>query len=240
MAVKKVSDIYVAPYPYNLINQIYLEHYEDILTEDQESALSYVLSNLTEKQRAVIKMRYQDEKTLKEVAKELGVTSERVRQIEHKAIRILRHPSRRKFIDKGYNQVLSEREDRLNKKKAELDLFEEELKYREQELDNIQRVLEDRGIMLKELSNESVVVPDFFSCSIGLADMDLSVRSYNCLYRAGCSNLRDVISLIDRGMLLKVRNLGRKSTEEILSKIQELVGINYRSKVYPNEFIGGV
>ena len=40
-------------------------------------------------------------KTLEEVAKTLGVTRERVKQIENKALRKLRHPTRRKLFE-GY------------------------------------------------------------------------------------------------------------------------------------------
>ena len=40
-------------------------------------------------------------RTLEEVGKEFNVTRERIRQIEAKALRKLRHPSRRKFLS-GY------------------------------------------------------------------------------------------------------------------------------------------
>jgi RNA polymerase primary sigma factor len=39
--------------------------------------------------------------TLEEVGQKLNVTRERIRQIEAKALRKLRHPSRRKFLS-GY------------------------------------------------------------------------------------------------------------------------------------------
>lgn len=67
-----------------------------------------VLSSLTEKEALVIKLRYGLEdgetKTLEDVGKMFGVTRERIRQIEAKALRKLRHPSRsqklRDFLNK--------------------------------------------------------------------------------------------------------------------------------------------
>jgi len=51
----------------------------------------------TEQQKTVIRMRFGFDdgqyKTLREIANHLGITPERIRQIEHKALRILRHPS---------------------------------------------------------------------------------------------------------------------------------------------------
>ena len=58
-----------------------------------------VLSELTEREQRVLTLRYGLEdnrnRTLEEVGKEFNVTRERIRQIEAKAIRKLRHPSRR-------------------------------------------------------------------------------------------------------------------------------------------------
>lgn len=64
-----------------------------------------VFDTLTEKEKFVLMQRFglEDniEKTLDEVGKILGVTRERIRQIENKAIRKLRHTSRSKYFD-GY------------------------------------------------------------------------------------------------------------------------------------------
>ena len=51
--------------------------------------------------------------------------------------------------------------------------------------------------------------------------MDLSVRSFNCLKRAGINTVEDLISKSEEEMM-KVRNLGRKSLEEVLAKLKEL------------------
>ena len=69
-------------------------------------ALAEILDTLTEREADVLKMRFgmYDGRThtLEEVGQIFGVTRERIRQIEHKAIRKLRHPSRAKRIKDFY------------------------------------------------------------------------------------------------------------------------------------------
>jgi RNA polymerase primary sigma factor len=64
-----------------------------------------VLDELTEREKKVVQLRFglRDgrARTLEEVGREFNVTRERIRQIEGKAIRKLRHPSRRRKL-KGY------------------------------------------------------------------------------------------------------------------------------------------
>jgi DNA-directed RNA polymerase subunit alpha len=54
-----------------------------------------------------------------------------------------------------------------------------------------------------------------------IEELDLSVRSYNCLKRAGINTVEDLINRTEDDMM-KVRNLGRKSLEEVLNKLQAL------------------
>ncbi len=54
---------------------------------------------------------------------------------------------------------------------------------------------------------------------MNIEDMDLSVRSYNCLKRAGIHTVEDLTKRSEDDML-KVRNLGRKSLDEVISKLQ--------------------
>ena len=69
-------------------------------------ALKEILDTLTEREADVLKMRFgmYDGRThtLEEVGQIFGVTRERIRQIENKAIRKLRHPSRAKKIKDFY------------------------------------------------------------------------------------------------------------------------------------------
>ena len=64
--------------------------------------INEVLSELTPREEKVIRLRYglDDGRshTLEEVGKEFNVTRERIRQIEAKAIKKMRHPSRAKLL----------------------------------------------------------------------------------------------------------------------------------------------
>jgi len=77
--------------------------------EGLREATREILSGLTAREAKVLRMRFgidmNTDHTLEEVGKQFDVTRERIRQIEAKALRKLRHPSRsdhlRTFIDEG-------------------------------------------------------------------------------------------------------------------------------------------
>lgn len=54
-----------------------------------------------------------------------------------------------------------------------------------------------------------------------IEDLDLSVRSFNCLKRAGIHTVEDLVNKTESEMM-KVRNLGRKSFEEVMQKLASL------------------
>ena len=54
-----------------------------------------------------------------------------------------------------------------------------------------------------------------------IEELDLSVRSFNCLKRAGIDNVEDLVNRTEEDMI-KVRNLGRKSLEEVVQKLHSL------------------
>jgi RNA polymerase primary sigma factor len=75
----------------------------DVTTEQMlKENVEEVLSALSDREAKVLKMRFglNDNKmmTLEEVGRKFGVTRERIRQIEAKALRKLKHPSRRKKL----------------------------------------------------------------------------------------------------------------------------------------------
>lgn len=119
MPVDKVRDIMrVAQEPVSLETPIGEEedsHLGDFIPDDDAPApadaashtllreqLNEVLDTLTPREEKVLRLRFGLEdgrsRTLEEVGKEFNVTRERIRQIEAKALRKLRHPSRSKIL----------------------------------------------------------------------------------------------------------------------------------------------
>ena len=72
-----------------------------LINESLSTEVERALSTLTERERDIIKLFFginTQEMTLEEIGEKFGLTRERVRQIEEKAIRRLRHSSRSKLL----------------------------------------------------------------------------------------------------------------------------------------------
>ena len=61
----------------------------------------------------------------------------------------------------------------------------------------------------------------FNALSMSIEDLELSVRSFNCLKRAGINTVEQLTNKTPDDMM-KVRNLGKKSLDEVLLKLKEL------------------
>lgn len=73
---------------------------------------------------------------------------------------------------------------------------------------------------------EVVISPDLSDkkeklLEMNIEDLDLSVRSFNCLKRAQVNTVEDLVNKTEEDMM-KVRNLGRKSLEEVICKLQSM------------------
>lgn len=71
-------------------------------------------------------------------------------------------------------------------------------------------------VMVEKEDNEKEKVLE-----MNIDELELSVRSYNCLKRAGINTVEELTNKTAEDMM-KVRNLGRKSLEEVLTKLKEL------------------
>ena len=71
-------------------------------------------------------------------------------------------------------------------------------------------------VMIEKEDNEKEKVLE-----MNIDELELSVRSYNCLKRAGINTVEELTNRTAEDMM-KVRNLGRKSLEEVLAKLKEL------------------
>ncbi len=74
-------------------------------------------------------------------------------------------------------------------------------------------VSETESILSEKSNNEKEKVLD-----LTIEELDLSVRSFNCLKRAGINTVEDLTNKSEDDMM-KVRNLGRKSLEEVIAKL---------------------
>ncbi|MBO7734802.1 MAG: hypothetical protein J6S67_19740 [Methanobrevibacter sp.] len=83
---------------------------------------------------------------------------------------------------------------------------------------------ETRNIILSNYKGENYIIKsvpeeETLTSADGIETLDLSIRSYNCLKRAGIHTVLDLIKTYNKGELYVVRNLGRKSCDEIENKL---------------------
>ena len=228
---------YCATWPYNLLDAI--QHYNtksDFLNEEiinypitqiQKEALDYCIEHyLTEREQKCIFAQFKEDLTFEEIGKRYGVGRERIRQINAKTIRKLRHPSRFNLIRYGLGRLVT------NEKQRQVELLEHELSDKVFELE-IRTAAINREIESLDEECPDICEADYQKVTkhgymnTAVADMELSVRTYNCLNRAGCATVSDVISKIEDGSIIKIRNLGRRSCSEIANK---LIDMGYSSK----------
>jgi RNA polymerase primary sigma factor len=88
---------------------------DTVANADLKDRVREVLKTLTPREEKVLKMRFgidvASEHTLEEVGKDFSVTRERIRQIEVKALRKLRHPSRSKRLLAFFEKEIDDKEE---------------------------------------------------------------------------------------------------------------------------------
>jgi DNA-directed RNA polymerase subunit alpha len=96
-------------------------------------------------------------------------------------------------------------------------------------VDQLQLFMDFNSPMPERKSAADNVVPvvDGTNLDMSIEDLDLSVRSFNCLKRAGVNTVGDLVNKTEDEMI-KVRNLGRKSLEEVILKLSSL-GLSLKS-----------
>lgn len=150
------------------------------------------------------------------IGEEYGLRAERIRQIEAKAVRKLRHPSRSRYIlmgMEGYINYLRDTavDERLREYKKEIISLEK-------------KIAELTDTEYEEEKNELENAP--------LAELDLSVRTFNILYRAGYSTVKELLDA-DAEKIVSLPNLGLKISPTLLTCYRrKALGGNQQS--FPN------
>lgn len=182
-------------FPYNLMNEAGIDD-----TKVNPAEFFEVLTECcTDRELSIVFLRYSYDKdtdknkhTWDEIGRRMGFTRERGRQIILKVHRKLRARQ-----DKFMTVLISEHKklERENEAlKKELDILRASLPETEKE-----RLYPEPGD------------------GINILELELSVRSYNCLHRAGINTTGD-LKKCTMYSLAKIRNLGRKSLLEIVEK----------------------
>lgn len=192
-------------YPQNLLSQVFVNGLPTELPDDVALVLEYIIQKtLTEREGRVLDMRYKRYMTMAAIGEEYGLRAERIRQIEAKAVRKLRHPSRSRYIlmgMEGYINYLRDTavDERLREYKKEIISLEK-------------KIAELTDTEYEEEKNELENAP--------LAELDLSVRTFNILYRAGYSTVKELLDA-DAEKIVSLPNLGLKNFSNLIDVLSE-------------------
>ena len=178
---------------------------------DVRVTMEKAVHTLTEREEKVIRLFYEDNFTKEEIANEIGRSVERVRQIKAKAMRKLSHPSRHGYMVFGDGYYCS-------RKAAYEDVYNNAVAAAKQrEIDKLDLMITERKAVI---ATDSPYIPRPFKGNDDINVLDLSVRSYNCLWRSGIHTINDLLGVTVEE-LSKVRNLGYKSYNEIVSVLEK-------------------
>ena len=189
-------------YPENLYELCVTDYhdYEDVLEHFDE----ILALRLTDRERQFIKWYFEDMHTFSEVANlsDPKITMERARQIVSKAMRKIKW------------SIMAYRKHKLIEEQKQERIKENELRL---------QILEDFKAT-HNLTNEVLgIIDNPILDKLYIDELDLSVRSYNCLRRANIKTLEDIMQLVLEGhfekRISKIRNMGRKSVREIIERI---------------------
>ena len=216
-------------YPETLLVQLDItpeafgNYYDEIIPNFNENIKRILDKEMfSDRERYCLMAYYKELRNLENIGKSLNITRGRVNQIIKKAIVKLKHSGKELLIQgKDKFELIS-----LNEKEEIIKEFKEKIGY-----DLIVEWIGNHEITEELLNVCHSVINTYNNRPKGqgeatIEDLDLSVRSYNCLKRCGIHTLKDLTSMTRDGMM-KVRNLGRKSLKEVESKLKE-IGLSFK------------
>lgn len=167
------------------------------LTADVLAGIQYAISTLNEREQLVITRRYKDRKNLREIGEEIGVKQERSRQIETAALRKLRYPRNMRFITMGVDGYIKDR-----------CKVEYERGYQVGYNEGYQQGVNEASNGVSKAGISVTIV------SLPIEALDLSVRFFNALRRAGYETIGELLNVDEKG-IIHIKNLGTKQRQEV-------------------------
>ena len=215
--VRKLDEKIIAkamPYPFNVIKDAGLSD-SDILTIEEAR-----INLMSARDRGFFDQYYKEDKSLKEIAYEAGVTKVRIGQVIKRCLKLIVYAkNKRAIIEK--NDLMREQ---IAKDNAEISAYRKQIVeiFRETGVYSKDMVIEFGPVQVKRRQGKHDLLDK------PIDELNLSVRARNCLRRAG---IHKVDQLVERTPedIGRIKSLGSKSFKEILDKVHE-VGLTLKGE----------
>lgn len=182
---------------------------------DIEGTVEYVmLTTLTKRQYDVLKYRTERNMTFAQIGEIMNVSGETARRITEKALAMLRTKDRRDQLTYGMKEWTRMHAEEVSKVKVDASICALNKKYN--------RVFELIHQLNGEVGEIKPVVDSKGRPYLNLIELELSVGTFNALYRAGITNTQSVLDREYDIINLKIRNVGKRRTQELIDKMHEL------------------
>ena len=202
-----------APYPYNLIREVFGENIPlDKLAQNMERNFEHIMRTIPEVEAKMVLLRYRDGQTIQEIANQYQSSTKQVRQNIHRSLRLLRHPSRTRYILHGYEEI--------NKKEEQ-----ERIRAQRQEKRILAFLRPDKYVgPLSEIVNSYDRADAILARSRldKVYRVDIPTCAYFSLQRVGITYIWQ-LCFVQRDELIKLRDIGPKritAIERCLSDYQ--------------------
>lgn len=192
-------------FPYNLLTAIKAQTElvpPSTMTADRTRGLQYALSTLEPREYEILMFRYADCLSLPEIGGHFDRSPERIRQIEQKALRKLRMPSRWNYIKLGVAGYWQFR------KKS----------YYDQGYTHGYKAGYEMG-RKDERTGREQAYEDNPDMNLTIENLNLSTRAYQCLRKLVCHKIGDVAQK-EADDIWRTRNMGKKTADEIAQALR--------------------
>lgn len=208
---KSTTNITDQPYPYNLLQATVQNTKADMpmnMTDDRIRGLQYAMSTLEPREYEILMYRYNSKMSPAAIGEIYNLSADAVRQVEYKAIRKLRTPSRWNYIKLGIVGYWQQRKRQYY-----------EQGYRTGYLDGYRTGCKDEKEGRTQQHKDNPVL------DLIIENLGVSNRAFQCLRHMGCSRIGDVVTK-DYDTIIRTRNMGRKTMDEIARALHKQNLIN--------------
>lgn len=198
-------------YPFNLLLAVKGQSDREIpeaLSEDHLAGIHYVLSLLDERERGILRERFEEKKLRSEIAEDFDITPERVKQIESKACKKLQRLPNWNYIQYGVAGYLRKAVSSEYNRGCGVGY---RLGYTDGVKDGMNGVAQPAGP--DEVLNQPIET------------LNLPTRANSCLIAMGCKRIADVVR-VPGAKITTTPNLGKISANDIAKALKKLgIGI---------------